>query len=345
MTGPIDIKDIVRALTARIELLCAELFPRARFDRRYCQVGSVAGEPGQSLAVYLSGARQGRWADYATGEYGDALDLVAHTMFSGDKRQAVQWSLRWLGHAAAGPAPEPVRPAPRMRDRAADAGEAEKNRKCAHAIWLAGRADLTDTPVARYLAGRGIDLARLARPPRAIRFHPDLWHRRSGRYWPAMVAAIVGADGKFLAVHRTWLERRADGSVGKAPVANNKMVWPGYAGGFIRLARGASGRPFKEAPEGEDLWIAEGIEDALTAAQAAPELRVIAGVALANIGGLEVGRFKRLHLLLQNDTNAGTLRQRDRAIAALQRRGHEVWLHRPPATVKDINELQQQGVA
>lgn len=62
----------------------------------------------------------------------------------------------------------------------------------------------------RYLAGRGIDLARLPRLPGSLRCHPGLWHAKSGRYWPAMVAAIggVGSQGKLVhaATQRTWLD-------------------------------------------------------------------------------------------------------------------------------------------
>lgn len=339
MTKPVDIKTIVDELTARIDSLCRQFFPADTIDGRYCIPlcpWRSDRKPG-SFVIYLSGARRGRWTDYATGEFGDALDLVAQTKFHGDKSEAVRWSLRWLGGAIQ----ETPRQSAPARDRAAESDELEKFRKCAKAIWLAGREDLTDTPVDRYLAGRGVDLRRLARPPRAIRFHPDLWHRESKRYWPAMVAAICDASGKFLSVHRTWLERQRDGTVRKAPLERNKMCWPDYHGGFIRLARGASGKPIAQAPEGEDLWVSEGNEDGLTAAQAAHEHRIIAAVTITNIANLPLERFKRLHLLLQNDTNPKTLRQRATAIAGLQRKGHEVWLHKPPATFHDINELQQ----
>ncbi len=350
MTRPVDIKDVVAQLTLRIEALCAEFFPKGRFNGRYCQVGSLAGEAGQSLAIYLAGARRGHWKDYATGEYGDALDLVAQALFMGDKRQAVQWSLRWLGYDVGGAmAPRATRPGLGAmgppRDTEGEAAQAEKDRKSAHGIWLAGREgeQLLGSPVDRYLRGRGIDLRALPRLPGAIRFHPDLWHRPTRRHWPAMVAAIADHHGRFLAVHRTWLQITADNVV-KAPMPN-KMVWPAYHGGFIRLARGCSGKSLAQASAGEELWISEGIEDGLTAALAAPELRIIAAVSLCNIGNLEVGRFKRLHLLLQNDSNPKTLAQRDQAVRALQQKGHEVFFHRPPAAVKDINELLTKGAA
>lgn len=335
----IDIKDIVAQLAARIDTLCAELFPRGRIDRRYCQVGSLAGEPGQSLVVYLAGARQGRWSDYATGEFGDALDLVAQVLFRGNKSGAVQWSLRWLGHdGASGTTPQRRAPSP-AGDTERQA-QPEKDRKAAHAIWLAGVADLTGTPVARYLAGRGIELGRLARPPGAIRFHPELWHRNTQRHWPAMVSAIADHEGRFLAVHRTWLEVRNDGSVRKAPMERNKMVWPAYHGGFIRLARGVSGNPLRQAMPGERVFIAEGIEDGLTAALADPAARVLAAVSLANLANLVLPpAITRVAILAQNDSKRQAQAQLARGIAALQKRGLAVYVCRPPAAVKDLNDL------
>jgi twinkle protein len=38
------------------------------------RAGSLAGEPGQSLAVHLTGAKAGVWADFNGGDGGDLLD-------------------------------------------------------------------------------------------------------------------------------------------------------------------------------------------------------------------------------------------------------------------------------
>jgi hypothetical protein len=64
----------------------------------------------------------------------------------------------------------------------------------------------------------------------------------------------------MVAVHRTWL--MPDGS-GKAPLRDPKMTLGRYAGGAIRLWRGASGKALKDAPTGDSIVITEGIEEAL----------------------------------------------------------------------------------
>jgi len=153
-------------------------------------------------------------------------------------------------------------------------------------MWLAARADLAGTPVAHYLAARGIDLAELTRQPGALRCHFDLFNRESGRSWPAMVAAIVGPDGRHAATHCLWLAEDAGGISRKAPLRDQKMTLGSYAGGYIPLTRGASGKPLAHAPDGETVAIGEGIETCLSVAIASPELRVLAVLSLANMARL-----------------------------------------------------------
>jgi hypothetical protein len=82
-----------------------------------------------------------------------------------------------------------------------------------------------------------------------------------------MLAPIIDplAPQNIIAVHRTYLEHR-EGIWRKASVAPVKKVSAPYKGGVIPLLRGGSGKRLSEAPEGESVMIAEGIENALAAA-------------------------------------------------------------------------------
>lgn len=340
-----DISVIVDGLAARMEELCRQLLPAGRRDGREWCVGSARGEPGQSCRICLSGAKRGVWSDFADdGSRGDALDLVAAVLFADDKRQALAWSRSWLGYD--GGDARALAHTRRAVAEAAEAPQADQDdgewAKWAMKVWLGARPVIRGTPAERYLKGRGIDLeGTLGRQPRALRFHPELWHRPSGRAWPALVAAINDGDGRHVAVHRIWLEARADGTVGKAPVTDPKMTLGRYRGGSIRLWKGADGKPLAKAPEGSTVVISEGIEDGLVLAMARPDLRYLASVSLSNMAAVVLPpAISTVVLYLDNDgDNAKAAKAVERAVAAHRAAGRRVCLARPSAEYKDANAL------
>lgn len=340
---PVDV--IVRGLAARAPELCAQLFPGGAREGHEFRIGSLAGEPGRSMAVHLGGARAGVWSDFASGESGDALDLVTQALFAGDKRQGIRWALTWLGLAQIDIHElEVVRRQAEQRASEAQAQaikETEGKRRAAQKIWLAGAASLRGTPAERYLLGRGIDLAALGRQPRSLRFHPHLWNEESQGHWPALVATIVDAGGDFVAVHRTWLEVNRDGRVSKAPLKDPKLTLGTYRGGAIRLWRGASGKALKDAPIGETVDFTEGIEDGLSVAIAAPECRVLVAVALANMANIELPpAIAVVRIWAQNDAaESRAARGLERAERAHQAQGRRILRVRVPAEFKDVNDL------
>jgi hypothetical protein len=109
-----DAGEIARMLAARAPELARELLPRGRREGQEWRVGSVAGETGKSMSVHLSGPRAGVWSDFASGDAGDALDLVGACLYASDKRAAILWARRWLG-LGDDAAPAPHRPAPPVR--------------------------------------------------------------------------------------------------------------------------------------------------------------------------------------------------------------------------------------
>jgi Toprim domain len=346
-----DVSIIAQQLRDRIEALVEHLLPAGIMVRRqYWRVGSLLGERGQSLCVYLAGARRGRWRDFSSGEHGDALDLVTHIMCNGEVGEAIKWARGWLGIGEIDPA-ERKKLAERAEKRRAERQrqaerEAAHNRDDALAIFLAGkpiaRADATDG----YLQHRGIDLHRLGRAPRALRTHPLLRHP-SGGAWPAMVAAVCDPQGHHVATHRTWLAVRnlacEDGPVVvKAPVDPAKMTLGRYAGGCIRLGRGKSGKPWSQMIRGEPLLVGEGIEDVLSAMLDFPEVRAICAVSLSAMLALDLPESVGDVLLLQQGDRPGSPAARLlwRVIEHFEGGGHRVrlWGTRL-AKVKDYNEF------
>lgn len=338
-----DIKQIVAMLSARIEQLARELLPAGRKEGTEWRCGSVAGEPGQSLGVHLAGDKAGIWADFSTADprhRGDALDLVAMTRFGGDKTQALRWARAWLGLERGGPAPRQVQ-AVRPEEIERQERDAEGKRQRAISLFLQGKPLQADDPAALYLAGRGLDLRQFGRVPRALRFLPNCWCQEASQQLPAMLAAVT-RRGHHVATHRTYLMAER-GTWRKARLAAPKKVLGQLRGGFIPLWRGASGRPIAEAQEGEQLAIAEGIEDTLTVALHMPEARAIAAVSLSNMAAVELPEACNDVLLIfdRDGENAQARVGRLRAARTLLEQGRSVREAFPPEGFKDFNAWHQ----
>jgi putative DNA primase/helicase len=117
----------------------------------------------------------------------------------------------------------------------------------ARRIWDAAH-DARRSPVATYLAGRGITVD----PPPSLRWAPAL-HRPDGTNGPAMIARIDSIDGELIGIARTWLVHDAAGSWCR----RDRAMLGRATGGAVRFASAA-----------ETLLIGEGIETCLAAMQA-----------------------------------------------------------------------------
>src|SRR5690349_18124671 len=88
--------EVSAALAAQVDSVAAYLLPNGkRRGREWC-VGGVSGEAGESLKLCLSGGKVGEWADFATGESGDLIDLWAANRGL-PLREAIAEAKDWLG--------------------------------------------------------------------------------------------------------------------------------------------------------------------------------------------------------------------------------------------------------
>jgi hypothetical protein len=328
-------------LREHTEALADRLLPGGSFDGRWYRTSSVAGGDGDSLVLELAGKKRGRWKDYAGSddEYGDLLDLVRlspHSGANGDPLHAMRYAHDLLLTRPPSPA-DAIKRGPRRGQPATD----KQRREIADRIWHESKPVEPGDWTSRYLEGRGIDLGRLP-PIRALRTHPALWHQ-SGREFPAMVAAIVGLDGKRLGVHRTWVCEK-DGKVVKAPVKPQKMSLGNIVGGCIPLTMGPTGRPWSDPEEGERVDIAEGIEDGLSRAR---RRRVVCGISLSCILEMDLlAAYATVGILVQNDkASSKTDRLLEKVRRRFQRMGKRVIFERPrDRGEKDINDVLQRLV-
>ena len=218
--------------------------------------------------------------------------------------------------------PRPLLRVPRRTpiEREPDQDDARRS-EIALAIWQSAKPT-QGTPVETYLASRGIDLP----PPDALRFHAGLKHP-SGGIWPAMVALVTsGADGRPLAIHRTFLAR--DGG-GKAPVEAQKMMLGPCRGGVVRLADATFATS-------DVLMVGEGIETCLAAMQATGH-PAWAALSTAGLRALDLPQDVRDVIVLADGDAAGEAAARDCAWR-WKRQGRRVRIARPPQGM-DFNDM------
>ena len=179
---------------------------------------------------------------------------------------------------------------------------------------------LPDTLADRYLAARAITLRSSE-----LRFHArtPLGKKPETRFLPAMLAAVRTDEG-IIAVHRTFLDRKA---AALARFDQPKRALGSLGGGAVRLAGPRAGR----------LGLAEGIESALSAHQ-------LFGIPCwATLGNERFGlvtvpeSVRELHLFI--DADAGGIVAEERARAAYALEGRRIVTRRPQTEGYDWNDV------
>jgi hypothetical protein len=92
-------------------------------------------------------------------------------------------------------------------------------------------------------------------------------------------------------------------------------------------------------PEGERVYITEGIEDALVVRQVRPQYRCVCAGSLVNMGAILLPeQAKTIVIVCDRDPSERAQAQLERAIARHQARGIKVMLAFPGEGFKDYND-------
>ena len=135
--------EIAERLAKTAEQVAAMLLQGGKKEGQFWVAGDTTGSEGQSLKVYLAGPKAGRWQDYATGEFGDLLDLWA-TRHGMEVSVAMREAAEWLGieyPEVREPKRKYAPPAPSLEALRAD-----------HLEWLKSRG-LSEEVIARFNLG------------------------------------------------------------------------------------------------------------------------------------------------------------------------------------------------
>jgi hypothetical protein len=361
-----SIEDIKDLLAARVDEVAHHYAPEAsgsHIDKHlyFTLNPGRADRSVGSFCIHVSGGQAGRWVDFATGQHGDLIDLVALAMGCSIS-DAIREARAFLGLQSTSPEDNRRRQAAatraREQRREAEASAAQMRarvKRQAAAIWLGAREDIRGTPVEYYLAARGIDLAELPRIPRAIRYLHDCFAKwidpETGevfeRRLPAMVTGIVDRSGDTVALHRTYLALGSDGRWGKHPMPTPKKVLGDYVGAAMRLWSGIGprgGHPGSLAAmnPGSRVYLCEGVEDGLAAALIVPAARILAAISLSNLANVQLPpNIAEVVLIADQDAGEQAAALLARAIAAHQAAGRIVRVWRNSAGGKDLNDALQ----
>jgi hypothetical protein len=306
--------DIARLLARSIDSLVLDLLSAGKRKGHEWFVGSVAGEPGHSLGVHLTGAKAGIWSDFATGDSGDALDLV-RAVLDVDMAEALRWSRRWLG-IDDGTADLPTRPAFEPANQPVSVDPDRWRGPWDKAVPIAG------TLAATYLAARGL----VFEDPRGrvLRFA-----RRRARkseadeleYHPALLAALSDVyTGEQCGLINIYL--RPDGS-DRLRDQKGKTVHGRAKGAAVMLS------PFDEPTYG--LTTCEGVETGIAV--------LMSGLApLWACGGASVlssfpvlSGIEALTVAADADNNNAGQRAAAAAVERWRRAGRAAVIAAPPA--------------
>ncbi|WP_420006472.1 DUF7146 domain-containing protein [Arenibacterium sp. LLYu02] len=269
MSARRSIADLSADLADRAESFCRQYFPEGRKQGNYWHVGDTSGAKGQSLAIRLQaqgGRKAGSWTDYATGEYGDLIDLLQERLGSVTLKETL-----WEARSFLGEAPCPAVSRDTQRAERPDAASSKRTAR-ARKLFAAGKSVL-GTLAATYLQGRGI-----TRVGPALRYHPRVFLRQGAddadppQRAPALLAKITNNRGQITGCARFYLDPSTGGL---AKVENPKRILGQLHGHAIRFWSGTSRA---------DLIVGEGLENTLSVGTALPEFDLASCLTATHLG-------------------------------------------------------------
>lgn len=259
MNGPAA--DLAQRLAQNVESVCLTYLFNGRRVGNYWVVGDVQNNPGSSLYVRLRGpdygpGARGKWADGATGDHGDLVDLIRFNRGYTQLRDAMDEARTFLS------LPHPVSlPSDIVPRDLVPQGSSESARR----LFTASQP-LGGTMAERYLHGRR--LTRVAELS-ALRFHSRCFYRANDSAknlsFPALIAAVTDLSGVLTGAHRTWL---GPAGGGKAPLEDPRRAIGNLLGHAVRFG------------VADDVLAAgEGIETVLSIREALPRMPLAAALS------------------------------------------------------------------
>jgi conjugative relaxase-like TrwC/TraI family protein len=296
-----------------------------------------------AMCVNLSGSKAGLWKNHETGEGGKGLISLYMAIHSVDFKTA----LKELGHGAGLSNQEFTDRdyKPKAPERNLKAEQALLNKRINYAQQQYQKTlPLKGTLAEKYLSEfRGIT----GELPSHFRFSPGIKHLDTQKLTPALVAPIHNKDNQITAIVRIFLN--SDGSKlretyknqdGELKNATDKANLGVSSNGAVIVQKGLS----------RTVWIAEGVETALSVAKAMPGNTVMASLSISQLKNMPVSdTIQTVVICADNDPpSAQGKKNISDAVSHYLSLGKQVFVTMPPeipAGIKkyDFNDLLKQG--
>jgi hypothetical protein len=299
------VRDLAQRLGQQAESVCRHYLSTGRREGGYWLVGDARNTPGRSMFVRLKASAKGpagKWADAATGEHGDLLDVIRESCGLVDFKDVADEARSFLSL----PHPEPEPDRPPSRTPSAPTGSPEAARRL-----FAMSQPISGTLVETYLRNRGITALH---GTGSLRFHPRCYYRPDEHSptetWPAMIASVTDLAGRLTGAHRTWLDPGGftEATLGKAPIDTPRRAMGDLLGQAVRFG-----------VVGEVMAAGEGIETMLSLRCVLPTLPMVAALSAAHLSTILFPDTLRRLYIARDDDPAG-----DGAMATLIERAQEV---------------------
>jgi Toprim domain len=290
-----DASELAHRLAREAEAVCRHYLSNGKREGRYWLVGDVYNTPGRSMFVRLQASPKGpagKFTDAATGEHGDLLDVIRHSLGLHDFRKVAAEARRFLRLPRPEPEPvfKPIRPAVMV-------GSQEAARRL-----FAMSGPIEGTIVQTYLQRRGIASVHHGG---SLRFHPRCYYRPDEHLptetWPAMIACVTDLDGQITGVHRTWLDPNGFDRIrlGKAPIDTPRRAMGDLLGNAVRFG----------VADDDVLVAGEGIETMLSLRCVLPTLPMAAALSANHLAAMLLSSSLRRLYIARDADAAGDMVQ------------------------------------
>lgn len=322
--------DVVSSLGERCNRACS-----SATSRRYGKDGHIS--------VNL---RNGSWHDFKLDKGGGPLQMVMEYKGFSTFEEAKEYAAQWAGLSGIGlksfssPSLSSSSSLAEKEKRNKEAAlEAQIKIQQAQVHWKKG-IPLKGTIAERYLKEHRKIGGTL---PKDLRFLPSFkvcpregeeLRKHNGKSFPCLMAAARSPSGEVTAVQITYLDPH---TAGKANIPISKKSFGVLKGSFVTLREGRASDP---------IFVAEGVETALSLKEAGVQGTIKASLGLFNIKRLEP-KDSQTPLIICADHDAvdsPATQNLEKSVTALQEKGFAVSVVKPNTLGEDFNDvLKKKG--